>query len=206
MSDSNIKISKKWFEELRNSLVDEIENIENKKFIVSEWPHKEEGGGKMSKIYGSIIEKGGVNISTVSGKFTKDFSKRFEGTENSRLYKATGISVVIHPQSPHIPSMHFNSRYIETGKSWFGGGIDLTPSLKFDEENEYHTGLRKICEKHNSLYYPKFKKWCDDYFYLSYRKEPRGIGGIFFDNLESNSWEKDFSFVKDIGLFFKEYE
>ena len=188
----NIKKAEEWFHELRNNLMQDIESIETSKFIITEWKHQGEGGGKMSKIKGKVIEKGGVNISTVTGHFSKNFSKNILGTQNSNSYRATGISVVLHPCSPHIPSMHFNTRYLETEYQWFGGGIDITPCLLFDEENDYHLSLQKMCDRHDIAYYPKFKKWCDDYFYLPHRNESRGIGGIFFDNLNSKKWNKDF--------------
>ena len=203
MTDSNFINAQEWFKELRAKLINDIEKIENQKFIVTEWKHREEGGGKMSKIKGSIIEKGGVNISTVAGKFEKNFSKNIVGTENNNSYKATGISVVLHPCSPHIPSMHFNTRYLETEKSWFGGGMDITPCIKdLKEKKWFHKELKKTCDFHNKNYYKKYKKWCDQYFYLPHRKEMRGIGGIFFDYKKKN-WEKDFAFVRDVGITFK---
>ena len=205
MSNSNIEKAQQWFQELRENLITKIEDIESTKFYINEWKHREEGGGKMSKIKGTVIEKGGVNISSVAGQFTKNFSKNIPGTENNNSYKATGISVVLHPCSPHIPSMHFNTRYLETEKMWFGGGMDMTPCMPFAEEHDYHIKLKKMCDQHNNNYYPKFKKWCDEYFYLPHRSEPRGIGGIFFDNLNNNDWNKDFNFIKDVGLFFAEY-
>ncbi len=205
MSNSNIEKAQQWFQELRENLITKIEDIESTKFYINEWKHREEGGGKMSKIKGTVIEKGGVNISSVAGQFTKNFSKNIPGTENNNSYKATGISVVLHPCSPHIPSMHFNTRYLETEKMWFGGGMDMTPCMPFAEEHDYHIKLKKMCDQHNNNYYPKFKKWCDEYFYLPHRSEPRGIGGIFFDNLNNNDWDKDFNFIKDVGLFFKNY-
>jgi len=205
MSNSNIIIAKEWFFKLREKIINKIENIETEKFIISEWKHQEEGGGTMSKIKGTVVEKGGVNISTVGGKFTESFSKKIPGTKNNSFYRATGISVVLHPCSPHIPSMHFNTRYLETGEKWFGGGMDMTPSLPFEEENDYHLKLKKVCDQHDKTYYPKFKKWCDEYFYLQHRNEPRGIGGIFFDNINNNNWEEDFNFIKDVGSFFADY-
>ena len=205
MFNTNILKAKEWFQELRENLINSIENIETSKFTISEWKHQEEGGGKISKIKGGIIEKGGVNVSTVAGQFNNNFSKNIPGTENNSFYRATGISVVLHPCSPHIPSMHFNTRYLETEKLWFGGGMDMTPCMPFEEENDYHMKLKQICDHHNNNYYPKFKKWCDKYFYLSHRNEPRGIGGIFFDNLNNNDWNKDFNFIKDVGLFFNKY-
>tara|TARA_Y100000590_G_scaffold10854_2_gene13368 strand:- start:7092 stop:7898 length:807 start_codon:yes stop_codon:yes gene_type:complete len=205
MYSDNFEKAKKYFENLRDEIVSNLEELEKNKFEEKLWNHSEKGGGKMSKIKGKIIEKGGVNISTVGGKFKEDTAKKIPGTENNLTYNATGISVVLHPLSPQIPSMHFNTRYLETEKSWFGGGIDITPCLFFDQDKDYHLQLKKMCTKHNSKYYEKYKKWCDEYFYLHHRKEPRGIGGIFFDYLSSDEWTSDFNFVKDVGKFFKEY-
>ncbi len=205
MMSSNFIIVEKWFHELRDKIVHDIETMENVKFKITNWKHREKGGGKMSKIKGKIFEKAGVNISSVAGKFDKNFAKRIPGTKKNSDYKATGISVVLHPSSPHIPSMHFNTRYLETEKKWFGGGMDITPSLQFKEKKNYHLELKKMCDEYDYRYYLKFKKWCDEYFYLPHRKEPRGIGGIFFDNLNTSNFEKDFSFVKDVGSFFSNY-
>ena len=134
MTDSNFTNAQEWFQELRGSLIDDIEKIENQKFIVTDWQHLEEGGGKMSKINGSIIEKGGVNISSVSGKFEKGMIGKIPGTENDSSYKATGISVVLHMHSPFIPSMHFNTRFLQTEQEWFGGGMDITPCFEYEDK------------------------------------------------------------------------
>jgi coproporphyrinogen III oxidase len=205
MSSIKFNSAKKWFEKLRDQLVQSLEGMDSGKFVVTQWDHKAEGGGKMSKLKGSIIEKGGVNISSVSGKFEESMIGKIPGTKNNPSYKATGISVVLHPLSPHIPSMHFNTRYIQTEKIWFGGGIDITPSFYYDDEKNYHLLLEKMCNKFDKLYYKKFKKWCDEYFYLPHRKETRGIGGIFFDYLHTNDWDKDFEFVQSVGNFFNNY-
>ena len=133
----------------------------------------------------------------------EDLQKNVLGASEDPKFSATGISVVLHPMSPHIPSMHFNTRYLTTTKSWFGGGMDLTPCLDFEDESQFfHKELEHICNKYDSNYYPKYKKWCDEYFYLKHRKEPRGIGGIFFDHLNSGNQKNDFEFVKDVGKFF----
>ena len=205
MSDIKFNKARKWFEELRDKLTKSIEEIDHTPFIISKWNHKDEGGGKMSKIKGTVIEKGGVNISTVGGKFSKNMIGKIPGTENDSSYKATGISVVIHPYSPHIPSMHFNTRFIQTEKEWFGGGIDITPCLIFKNEKDYLNSLELLCNKFDKNYYSKFKKWCDEYFYLPHRNEPRGIGGIFFDYLETDDWNKDFEFVQEVGNFFHNF-
>ena len=195
--------AKNWFESLRDELVKQTQVFEKKSFNEKRWNHHDDGGGLMTKIKGSIIEKGGINISTVSGKFNEKMQKNVLGASEDPKFSATGISVVLHPMSPHIPSMHFNTRYLTTTKSWFGGGMDLTPCLDFEDESQFfHKELEHICNKYDSNYYPKYKKWCDEYFYLKHRKEPRGIGGIFFDHLNSGNQKNDFEFVKDVGKFF----
>jgi len=195
--------AKDWFENLRDELVKQTQVFEKKSFNEKRWNHHDDGGGLMTKIKGSIIEKGGINISTVSGKFNEKMQKNVLGASEDPKFSATGISVVLHPMSPHIPSMHFNTRYLTTTKSWFGGGMDLTPCLDFEDESQFfHKELEHICNKYDSNYYPKYKKWCDEYFYLKHRKEPRGIGGIFFDHLNSGNQKNDFEFVKDVGRFF----
>ena len=195
--------AKNWFENLRDELVKQTQVFEKKSFNEKRWNHHDDGGGLMTKIKGSIIEKGGINISTVSGKFNEKMQKNVLGASEDPKFSATGISVVLHPMSPHIPSMHFNTRYLTTTKSWFGGGMDLTPCLDFEDESQFfHKELENICNKYDSNYYPKYKKWCDEYFYLKHRKEPRGIGGIFFDHLNSGNQKNDFEFVKDVGKFF----
>ena len=205
MSSIKFDTAKEWFEKLRDQLVNSLENLDTDKFIITEWNHKSEGGGKMSKLKASVIEKGGVNISSVSGKFEDGMIGKVPGTENDPSYQATGISVVLHPNSPHIPSMHFNTRYLQTEQEWFGGGMDITPCLSYKDEKNYHLMLEKLCNKFDKSYYPKYKKWCDEYFYLSHRKEARGIGGIFFDYLHSDDWGKDFEYVQAVGDFFHDY-
>ena len=195
--------AKDCFENLRDELVKQTQVFEKKSFNEKRWNHHDDGGGLMTKIKGSIIEKGCINISTVSGKFNEKMQKNVLGASEDPKFSATGISVVLHPMSPHIPSMHFNTRYLTTTKSWFGGGMDLTPCLDFEDESQFfHKELEHICNKYDSNYYPKYKKWCDEYFYLKHRKEPRGIGGIFFDHLNSGNQKNDFEFVKDVGKFF----
>lgn len=205
MSSIKFDTAKNWFHKLRDQLVNSFESLDNQKFIVTEWDHKSEGGGKMSKLKASIIEKGGVNISTVAGKFDKKMIGKVPGTENDSSYKATGISVVLHPSSPHIPSMHFNTRYLQTEHDWFGGGMDITPCLPYEDKENYYLSLKNMCNKFDKSYYSKYQKWCDDYFYLPHRKEARGIGGIFFDYLHSDDWGKDFEFVQAVGNFFHSY-
>ena len=168
------KNAKEWFFNLRNDLVNTLEIIEGKKFNFRDWSHSGSGGGTMGSIKGKIIEKGGVNISTVSGEFSDKMRSRIPGTEESAKYWATGISVVIHPFSPLIPSMHFNSRYLKTSKSWFGGGVDITPATPFEEETKnFHNKLKSTCDMHDKSYYEKHKK-----SFLVYRKRPFGVRRI----------------------------
>ena len=204
--DQNQKDAKEWFLTLRNNLVDSLEKIENKKFLFKNWDHAGSGGGTMGSLKGDIVEKGGVNISTVSGKFSDEMRSRIPGTEQSAEYWATGISVVIHPFSPLIPSMHFNSRYLKTSKSWFGGGMDITPATPFDEETtHFHSRLKSVCDIYDSTYYEKHKKWCDDYFFLKHRNEARGVGGVFFDYINTENFKNDFSYTQAIGKYFSNY-
>ena len=196
------KIVKKWFIELQNLICDNIEDLEKeygskKKFKKNKWKH-----GEYRTIEGKVIEKGGVAFSNVIGKFPKKFAKKIPGTKKNSNFWSSGISVVLHPNNPKFPAMHFNTRFICTKKSWFGGGMDLTPCLKDISQKKYfHKELKKMCDTHNKKYYPKYKKWCDNYFYLPHRNEMRGIGGIFFD-YKMDNWEKDFLFVRDVGVFF----
>ncbi len=154
---------------------------------------------------GNVFEKVGVNISTVHGNFSKEFSKEIPGTEESSEFFATGISLVSHMRSPLVPAAHFNTRYIETAKSWFGGGGDLTPIFPLTSETEeFHKAFKNSCDKHDLGYYDKFKKQCDEYFFLKHRNEPRGVGGIFYDYLNSGNFENDFAFTQDVGKSFRD--
>ena len=200
----NFELHREWFENLRGLILNDLKSIENKSFTEIKWNHSQKGGGLMTKIKGDIIEKGGVNISTVGGEFSENMQNRIPGADKDPKYKATGISVVIHPKSPLIPSMHFNTRYIKTSSSWFGGGMDVTPSNDYENESKFfHSELKKLCDKHDEAYYKKYNEWCDKYFFLPHRNEPRGIGGIFFD-YENRNWEKDFKFVREVGMTFLE--
>jgi len=158
-------------------------------------------------MHGEVFEKVGVNISTVYGKFSKEFRKEIPGANRNPNFWASGISLVAHTQSPLIPAVHMNTRHIITSKSWFGGGTDITPvfpksmGAKIDAK-DFHAALKETCDKYNTKYYPKFKKWCDEYFFLKHRNESRGLGGIFFDYLNTEQWEKDFNFMQDIGRTF----
>jgi coproporphyrinogen III oxidase len=209
--ETNIKkkLARNWFKVLQDMICFEIEEIEKnkKKFISNHWEKnkkKDEGGGEYRILEnGKVFEKVGVNFSEVYGKFSKEFSKKIPGTSADPSFWASGISIVMHMENPHVPAMHFNTRYIYTSHGWFGGGMDVTPCIKDKKlERWFHAELKKSCDKHNRSYYKKYKKWCDKYFYLPHRNEPRGIGGIFFD-YKKDDWEKDFSFVREVGTNFK---
>ena len=203
------KLVKNWFKVLQDIICKDIEELEGKKNIFKSktWvrnKNKNEGGGEFRILEnGKIFEKVGVKFSEVYGKLSKKFKKKIPVTNKNSNFWDSGISVVMHMKNPHIPAMHFNTRYIYTSHGWFGGGMDITPCIKDNILKKwFHNELKKTCNKHNKNYYKKYKKWCDNYFYLPHRNEPRGIGGIFFD-YKKNNWEKDFSFVRDIGIAFK---
>jgi coproporphyrinogen III oxidase len=202
------KLSSNWFRLLQNIICNDIEKIENKKIkfkskIWSKSKTKDEGGGEFRILKnGKIFEKVGVNFSEVHGKFSKEMSKKIPGASRNPNFWASGISVVMHMKNPHVPAIHFNTRFIYTTHGWFGGGMDVTPCIKDNkEEKNLHYELKKMCDRHNKEY-KKYKKQCDKYFYLPHRKETRGIGGIFFDYKKDN-WEKDFKFVSDLGVTFQ---
>jgi coproporphyrinogen III oxidase len=213
-----IEIKKKsannWFLFLQKKMISQFQLIENeiskknkkktKHFFKREWKknNKKEGGGTSYLLTGGeIFDKVGINQSTVSGQFEKAFRSKILGAEKNGKYWASGISVVAHMKNPKIPAFHFNTRFIVTSKAWFGGGVDATPSFNDKKEkNFFHQKLKRVCELNNKNY-NKYKKWCDNYFYLPHRKEPRGIGGIFFD-YETKDWEKNFKFVQDLGVEF----
>ena len=196
------KITKEWFIELKKLICKNIEDLEKEygskiKFKRNKWKY-----GEFNKIEGEVIEKGGVAFSNVIGKFPKEFAKKIPGAKKKNQFWSSGVSVVLHPKNPKVPAMHFNTRFICTQKAWFGGGMDVTPNIKDNfEKKKIHKELKKMCDKHNTKFYPKYKKWCDQYFYLPHRNETRGIGGIFFD-YKMDNWDKDFLFVKDVGITF----
>ena len=198
-----------WFKLLQDSICNDINLLENNKvnFRSSTWKKNkkiDEGGGEFRILKnGKIFDKVGVNFSKVYGKFPDHFKKTILGANKDSRFWASGISVVMHMKNPLIPAMHFNTRYICTTKQWFGGGIDMTPSKQDNsEKNNFHQTLKLMCDRHNKNYYEKYKKWCDKYFFLPHRNETRGIGGIFFD-YKKNNFEKDFNFVRDVGITFQ---
>lgn len=206
-----------WFTKLRDDICAAFEKIEQEfsgsdlpagKFERKTWERRNEdgspgGGGTMSLMHGRVFEKVGVNISSVHGTFSAEFRKQIQGAAETGDFTAMGISLVAHMRSPLVPAVHMNTRHITTTKSWFGGGADLTP-MCLDETDtaDFHDAFKGACDKYDPEYHPKFKKWCDEYFFLPHRNEPRGVGGIFYDYLDSGDPQKDFAFTQDVGRAF----
>ena len=212
-----------WFAELRDRICAAFEKLEDEyageldgrfagrpagRFERSSWKRPTEdgsegGGGTMSVMRGRVFEKVGVNISIVEGRFSEAFRKQIPGAAEDGKFWASGISLVAHMQSPKVPAVHMNTRHIVTSQAWFGGGADLTPMVEDRADTaSFHAALKAACDRHDPAYYPRFKAWCDDYFFLQHRNEPRGVGGIFYDNLASGDWDKDFAFTRDVGTAF----
>jgi coproporphyrinogen III oxidase len=212
-----------WFRSLQGRIIAAFEAIEDEmtspphaglagrsagRFVRTAWTQPTlSGGGEMAVMRGRVFEKVGVNVSAVSGSFDEEFRHQIPGAETDPRFSAMGISLVAHMQSPHVPAVHMNTRLVITTQGWFGGGADLTPMrLDTPEAAEdaaiFHAALRAACERHGTDYYLRFKEWCDRYFYLPHRGEPRGAGGIFFDHLSSGDADADFAFVRDVGLAF----
>lgn len=200
--------AKEFFSQLQDEICQAIEAADGKAVFREDHWQREGGGGGRTRVIeeGAVFEKGGVNFSAVEGVLPEEFAKKIgEGIENAegREFFATGVSLVIHPRNPYVPTVHANFRYLEKGAAcWFGGGTDLTPYYPFREDVvHFHHTLKEACDKHQAEYYQRFKKWCDEYFFIKHRNETRGVGGIFFDYLQGDP-EKLFAFVREVGQAF----
>ena len=216
-----------WFQSLQNNLIEAFESLEEtaanddgaqaSRFQREPWRRgdgaSDLGGGIMAVLKGRVFEKAGIHSSTVYGEFSEEFRKQIPGAEDDPRFWASGISVIAHTANPHAPAAHMNTRMIVTTKCWFGGGGDLNPMLDryraeidsaraHEDTKDFHAAYRAACDAHDPAYYPTFKKWCDEYFFLPHRNEPRGVGGVFYDRHDSGDWEKDFAFTQDVGRAF----
>lgn len=206
-----------WFYNLQNQICSLFEKIENEHehlqiskdpgiFQKKSWDRPGGGGGEMRLMKGRIFEKVGVNVSVVEGPIPEFLQINLPNSANAKTFWAAGISLVAHMWSPHVPPIHFNTRCIETSHHWFGGGMDMSPAFPDDNQTKaFHATLKKMCDRFSPEYYERFKLWCDEYFYLKHRQEPRGIGGIFFDYLDSGNWHHDFDFVVAAGTCFRDH-
>jgi coproporphyrinogen III oxidase len=200
-----------WFESLRTRICDVFETIEREAgsdaaFSFTPWDREAEGlrpgeggGGVRGVMKGKVFEKVGVNVSTVGGSFAPDFAKTVHGAANNPNFFATGISLVAHMANPHVPAVHMNTRFLVTEKRWFGGGADLNPPLPYEQDTAaFHAAFQAACDAHNPEYYPRFKAWADDYFFIPHRGVHRGVGGIFYDHLEDD-FDVSFAFTRSVG-------
>lgn len=212
-----------WFKTLRDQICAEFEALEREapdtlypgkpgQFEYEDWQRKVEngGGGTGGMLRGRLFEKCGVHISVVQGEFTPEMAAKTPGAEKDPRFWAAGISLIAHQVNPRVPAVHMNTRYIVTTQDWFGGGGDLTPTLAIDRDPKapdalvFHNGMKAACDAHEVADYAHYRKWCDEYFHLHHRDEPRGTGGIFYDRLNSGDFEADFAFTQDVGRHFIE--
>jgi coproporphyrinogen III oxidase len=221
MADLDIRKdkAKSWFETLAVKIIATFEKLEDQapesyrgkpgRFARTPWSRQEcEGGGVMGMMRGRLFEKVGVHVSTVHGVFPPDFARQVKGASKDPRFWASGISLIAHMKNPFVPAVHMNTRMIVTRESWFGGGADLNPTLDAARNSghpdavAFHARLKVACDGFDAAWYPKYKKWAEEYFWLPHRGEPRGVGGIFYDHHNSGDWEKDFAFTRSVGEAF----
>ena len=191
------------FRSIQGEITEILTRTTGQSFHEDKWDYRQGVGGGITRVFeGEVIEKGGINFSNVRGELSDNIASRIALGSDRRFF-ATGISLVLHPKNPFVPTVHMNVRYLERGsRKWFGGGVDLTPCYPFEEDIiQFHRSLKMTCDSHDPTYYPKFKKWCDDYYFIKHRNEPRGVGGIFFDYL-TEDLEKLFVFSTEVARTF----
>lgn len=224
-TDSQKQAASAWFRALQERICARLEQLEDAadaalygpqagRFAYTDWRRgdgqDDQGGGHAALLRGRLFEKAGVHTSEVWGTFSEQFAGQIPGTETDPHFWAAGISLIVHPRNPHVPAVHMNTRFIVTGQSWFGGGADLTPLLAEDRQADapdartFHAAMKRACDAHANADYEAYRAWCDRYFHLPHRDEPRGIGGIFYDRLNSGDWEADFAFTRAVGEAFLE--
>ena len=217
--DEQQQAARDWFESLRDRICSAFEEIEREAgsdaaFEYIPWDRTDPdgspgGGGVRGQMNGKVLEKVGVNVSTVGGRFSPEFAASIHGAADDPRFFATGISLVAHMANPHVPAVHMNTRFLTTTKRWFGGGADLNPAIPYEADTEaFHARLRAACAAHDPTFYPRFSKWAEDYFFLPHRGVARGVGGIFYDHLEcfepgqGPSFDDNFAFTRDVGEAF----
>jgi coproporphyrinogen III oxidase len=212
--------AKQWFEALQQRIVAELERLEDEapdelypdapgRFDLRPWTRETgAGGGIGGHFKGRLFEKAGVHTSSATARFSPEMAATMPGADKDPSYVSASISLIVHPRSPRVPTVHMNTRFLSTAESWFGGGADLTPTLDEQRSQEaddavlFHAAMQAACDAHDPDWYPRYKAWCDEYFFLPHRKEPRGVGGIFYDRHNSGDFEKDFAFTRAVGEAF----